>query len=46
MKFHNLHEIDAANVMYNLIIEVNNILSMDEVQQLRYLPLYFDYKMF
>ena len=38
MKFHSLHEIDAVNVVHNIFLVLNNIFSVDEVQQVEYLP--------
>ena len=45
MKFHNLHEIDAANV-YILFSQCKIIFLADKVQQVEILTTSFDYKNF
>ena len=46
MKFHILHKIDAVNIERNIFSVLDNILSVDEVQQVEYLPTQFDNNMF
>ena len=38
IKFHNLHEIDAVNIEHDIFSVLNNSLSVDELQQVEYLP--------
>ena len=42
MRFHNLREIDAVNIVHNIFSMSNNVLSVDEVQNIQYLPTSFD----
>ena len=46
MKFHNLHGIIAVINMHSTFSVLNNTYSVDEMQQLEYLPAQFDFKVF